>query len=540
MLAEPDIAEDEALPLPPTITRDEHGRIEYVPDGAVLRGFMLSDARVRIIRGPIRSGTSSMCCMEIWRRACDQKPGPDGAKRTRWAVVRNTYPDLQQSTVKTWLAWFPEKQFGRFIWSKPMVHTMRKGEVHCEVVFIALDKPEDVSKLRSTEWTGIWFNELEYIPKELFDEAESRAGYFPAIKDGGATWSGIFGDMNAPTEDNWVVMMTGEVPLPEDMPEDERQQYQWPESWDYFVQPTGLVEVFGPDGKTVDSYKLNPDAENLNWIPKINGRPLYLETIKGKAKRWIDSRIMNRITAPLDGSPVWTMFVEETHVAKQVLRYNPGFPLHVGLDFGRRPAAVFGQLINDRWQIIGEITGVDQGASVFAPRVRRWIFDNCHGLLDSESENDLQHAVRLGRLKLHGDPKGNDGVQTDDRTAYDVFRDHGMSVTAAPVPSNNIRTRIEAVEFVLNGMRDGMPRFLLSPNCRSLKMAMAGGYHFKKGDFQKVEPMKDRYSDIADALQYMMLGAGEGSVMTGRDRPGHTKESSVQWHKGRRSLRRVS
>lgn len=532
-------AEDEILTLPPTIERDEHGRVIYEPDGVTLGDFMRSDARVRIIRGPIRSGTSSMCCQEVWRRACEQAPGPDGMRRTRWAIVRNTYPDLQQSTVKTWLAWFPEKEFGRFIWSKPMVHTMRKGEVFCEVVFLALDKPEDVSKLRSTEWTGIWFNELEYIPKELFDEAESRAGYFPAIKDGGATWSGVMGDMNAPTEDNWLVMMTGEVPLPEEMPEDERQQFQWPDGWDYFVQPTGLIEQFGPDGKTVVDYRLNPAAENLRWIPKINGRPLYLETIKGKTKRWIDSRIMNRITAPVDGSPVWSMFVEETHVARQTLKYNPNWPLHVGLDFGRRPAAVFGQIINDRWQVIGELIGVDQGASVFAPRVRRWIFENCPGLLDGESEQDLARAVAAGRLRLHGDPKGQDKVQSDEITAYDVFRDHGMTVRPAPVPSNNIQTRIGAVEFALNGMRDGMPRFLLSPGVRTLKMAMAGGYRFKKGDNQRVEPVKDRYSDVADALQYMMLGAGEGSAMTGRDRPQQKPSVPITLYQKRRSLRRV-
>ncbi|MBN9438246.1 hypothetical protein [Bosea sp. (in: a-proteobacteria)] len=513
----------------------------YEPDGAVLGGFLSSNARVRIIRGPIRSGTSSMCCQEIWRRACEQAPGPDGVRRTRWFVSRNTYPDLQQSTIKTWLAWYPEREFGRFIWSKPMVHAMRKPAIHCEVVFIALDKPDEVSKLRSTEWTGGWFNELEYVPKEIFDEAESRAGYYPAVKDGGATWSGIMGDMNAPTEDNWLAMMAGEVPLPDDMPEDERQQYRWPEGWDYFVQPPGLIEVFGADGKTVESYKLNPKAENLRWIPKINGKPLYLETIKGKTKRWIDSRIMNRITAPIDGSPVWPMFVEETHVAKTPLRYHEGYPLQVGLDFGRRPAAIFGQLISDRWQIIGELYGTDEGASTFAPRVRRWIVENCPGLLTDDVEAEIERAVRAGRIRLHGDPKGNDGVQTDDRTAYDVFQTFGLRVTAAPVKGNNVATRIEAVETVLNGMRDGMPRFLLSPNCRKLKMAMAGGYHFKKGDFQKVEPHKDPqgYSDVSDALQYLLIGGGEASVMTGRSRPDHQQQSSVRWHNGRRSLRRV-
>lgn len=528
----------EAAP-PPSINRDPEGRPIYVPDGKVLRGFMKSNARVRIIRGPIRSGTSSMSCMEIYRRACEQAPGPDGFRRTRWAIVRNTYPDLQQSTVKTWLAWFPEKDFGRFIWSKPMVHTLKKGDVIAEVVFIALDKAEDVNKLRSTEWTGIWFNELEYIPKELFDEAESRAGYYPAIKDGGATWSGVIGDMNAPSEDNWVVMMAGEVPLPEDMSEEDRQQYIWPEGWDYFVQPTGLIEKFGPDGKTVVDYELNPEAENLKWIPKINGRPLYLETIKGKSKRWIDSRIMNRITAPIEGTPVWPMFVEETHVAKQVLKFNPGHPLYVGLDFGRTPAAVIGQIINDRWVIIGEVIGNDMGATTFAPILRRWLFQNCPGLVDGDSITALEKAVTTGRIRLYGDPKGQDKTQADEQTAYDVFRDHGMRVTPAPIPTNAIQTRIEAVEFVLNGMRDGMPRFLLSPNCRTLKMGMAGGYHFKKGDTVKAEPAKNRYSHPCDGLQYLILGAGEGRVMTGRERPSNTQAAPVQTRQSRRSLRRI-
>lgn len=523
------------------LARDANGLIIYEPDGKVLRGFMLSDARVRIIRGPIRSGTSSMCCQEIWRRACGQAPGPDGVRRTRFGVIRNTYPDLQQSTVKTWQSWFPEKEFGRFIWSKPMVHVLRKGDVVCEVIFLALDKDEDVSKLRSTEWTGIWFNELEYIPKALFDEAESRVGYFPAKKDGGATWSGLFGDMNAPPEDNWVVMMAGEVPLPEDMPEDERRAYIWPDGWEYFVQPPGLIEEFGPDGKTIVGYRMNPAAENLKWLPLVNGKPLYLETIKGKSKRFIDSRIMNRITAPVAGTPVFPMFVEETHVVKVPLRYNPAWPLIAGLDFGRRPAAVFMQMIGERVQVIGELNGLDEGASIFAPRVRKWIVQNCPGLVDGDVDWSFEEAVKRGRLRLFGDPKGQDKVQSDESTAYDIFRAHGLPVTPAPVKQNSIQTRISAIENVLTTMRDGMPCCLISPNARKLKMALGGGYCWKKGDNQRIEPDKSNgYSDSPDAFGYGLLGAGVGAAMVGRSRPSLQPPRPVQAFKARRNLRRVS
>jgi hypothetical protein len=350
----------------------------------------------------------------------------------------------------------------------------------------------------------------------------------------------VIADMNAPTEDNWVVKMTGEVPPPEDTTPEEMVEYQWPAGWDYFVQPPALIEEFGPDGKTVTGYRVNPLAENLTWLPRIDDKIAYIEMIKGKKKRWIDSRLMNRITAPVEGEAVWPMFVDETHVAKQNLAYNPSFAVYVGLDFGRRPAAVFAQLIGDRWVVFGELVGHDEGSTTFAPRVRRWLFWHCKGLVDYEDTASLEFAVKAGRLRLFGDPKGADGVQSSEITAYDVFRDHGMRVDPAPVPTNDIGTRIEAVEYVLNGLRDGMPRFLLSPACRTLKMAMAGGYHFKKGDMLKVAPVKDRYSDIADALQYMILGAGEGRVMTGRGRPHDRAHQgpSVAAFRGRYSIRR--
>jgi hypothetical protein len=90
-----------------------------------------------------------------------------------------------------------------------------------------------------------------------------------------------------------------------------------------------------------------------------------------------------------------------------------------------------------------------------------------------------------------------------------------MTVMPAPVKGNSIRTRIEAVEYVLNGMYDGRPRFVLSPNCRTLRVAMKGKYHYRRNDEQKVEPVKNKYSHIADSSQYLILGMGEGRAMAG-------------------------
>jgi hypothetical protein len=448
---------------------------------------------------------------------------------------------LKRSTIKTWLDWFPEDVFGRFTWSVPYRHVLRPKfapDVQIEVEFLALDKPEDVGKLKSTEWTGGWINELQFIDRAIFDEAESRCGQFPALKDGGPTWTGLIADMNSPSEDHWLVMLTGEVPLPDDMPEEDRLAYRWPDGWEYFTQPAALVEEMAADGKTVSGYRMNPVAENVRWIPDINGKPYYLETLKGKGRRWIDSNLMNRITAPLRGKPVWGQFREETHVARNELRYQPGYPLIVGLDFGRRPAAVFCQQVGLRWVVLDELTAVDVSASVFAPMVKAFLARRFPGVLSGRAVMGPGGAVECAGVVFWGDPKGQDGVQSNETTAYEIWDTHGMKVRPAPVKGNNIELRLGAVENLLMRMVDGSPALLVSPRCRKLKMAMAGGYHFEESSARVgvYVPEKDKqgYSDIADALQYAVVGGGEGDIVTGRGR----NAEPVRVYE-RRSLRRV-
>lgn len=469
------------------------GKLIYEPDGDTLVRFLLERQRVSIIRGPVGSGKSKAANLKVWAISAEQKPGPDGIRRTRWGVIRNTYPELRQTTIRTWLDTFPEEVYGPMRWSVPFAQTIRYADMVMEVDFLALDKPEDVKKLRSGEYTGFYVNELQYIPKDLFDEMTSRAGRFPAVKDGGPTWHGVIADMNAPEEDHWLPPMLGELEYPDGTPEDD--QIRFPAEWAYHLQPAGLLERMSPDGRSVIGYEANPKAENVSWLVE----DYYLNQIKGKSRQWIDSRVMNRITVELEGTPVWPMFRRETHVAREVLTFQEKHDLWIGLDFGRRPAAVMCQGINMRFSVLAELQAFDEGAVTFAPRLKAF----------------LAERFPNAKCRFVGDPKGQDKNQTDDRTPYEVFLANGMRVQPAPVVGNNIRTRIEAVEYLLNGMYDGRPRFQLSPWCRSLSVAMQGKYCMKKTAEGKVEPLKNRYSDLADALQYAALGMGEGRAMVG-------------------------
>lgn len=68
-----------------------------------------STALVKAIRGPIGSGKSVGCVLEMFRVAQQQEPNAQGVRKTRWACVRNTYPELKGTVIKTFQTWIPEQ-----------------------------------------------------------------------------------------------------------------------------------------------------------------------------------------------------------------------------------------------------------------------------------------------------------------------------------------------------------------------------------------------------------------------------------------------
>ena len=71
-------------------------KFKYKPDGEVLKSFMRDDTFFRGIRGPVGSGKSVACCVEVFRRALQQEKNSDGKRKSRWAIVRNTNPHLSK------------------------------------------------------------------------------------------------------------------------------------------------------------------------------------------------------------------------------------------------------------------------------------------------------------------------------------------------------------------------------------------------------------------------------------------------------------
>src|SRR6478752_8480830 len=98
--------------------------------------FMCSSAFVRIILGPVGSGKSTGCLMEIMRRSAEQAKGPDGYRHTRWAIVRQTLQQIKQTVLKEFYTWV--EPITRFKVSENTIY-IEHEDVKAEIHLIPLD-----------------------------------------------------------------------------------------------------------------------------------------------------------------------------------------------------------------------------------------------------------------------------------------------------------------------------------------------------------------------------------------------------------------
>jgi hypothetical protein len=443
--------------------------IDFTP-AKVSKEFMLSDAKMRTLMGPVGSGKSVTCCFEIIRRASMQAPNKMGIRKSRWAVVRQTARQLADTTIKTFLDWFPPGVCGEFR-KTTKTYFFKLGDVEAEIMFRALDDADDVANLNSLELTGAWFNECRDIHPEIMDAMSKRIGRYPSKKDGGPTWFGMWGDTNPPTMDTWwYYQMEGLDPEDGVSPNDN--------GWAVFKQPSGR----------------SVNAENIENLPEG-----YYDT-QGRSEEYIRVFIDGEYGLSSAGKPVYKYFRPDYHIAKQPLRpiTNGTRPIVVGMDLGLTPAAVVGQMDpRGRALIFAEAASFDMGVQRFVRTVLKPL---------------LYERFSGAQVLVVVDPSGVVRAQTDERSAVDIIRAEGLKVIAAK--TNNVSARLNAVDDFLMRQMDGEAGFLMDARCTRLKAAMMGGYRYK----QKTEAIdKNEHSHIAEALQYFALhvsSAAHGGIMT--------------------------
>lgn len=448
--------------------------------------FTSSDGFVDLVIGPYGSGKSTMCVQRIVRNACNMPRWHNGRRRSRWAVVRNTSGELVSTTLQTWLTWFGDlgdiKKRQKPLLTYEHIFNDGDGIVELDLIFIALDRPDDVRKIKSLELTGAYLNELSELPQNVLSHFKGRVnGRYPSRSFcADPYWSGIIADTNPPDEDHWI-FKDFEVNITP--------------SYHVFHQPSGLVEdeagqfIKDRDGNYIQN-KFADNAEHLS-------SDYYVKLAEKQSEGFVKVYCGGKYGLVESGKRVYPEFNYDIHSVPK-LDAIQGDPLYLGWDFGLTPACVVVQ-VTPRGQIrvLKEYVAEDIGIKTFAKNIviPRLSIDFPYCKISEWAE---------------GDPAGAKGDEImEELSCIGELNTLGIPTRAAA--TNDPDVRINSVRYFLNLMLDGKPAFLISrDDCPVLVKGFMSGYHFKRlsisGDERyQDKPNKNKYSHPHDALQYRLM-----------------------------------
>jgi len=491
---------------------------KYVP---TLKKMSMDNSFMRAAMGPFGSGKSSaFIAIEVAKRSMQQVPDEDGVRRTKWAVVRNSYPQLRDTTIPTFMYWCGHLgEYKSSEYDFRFTHLFAPDGSSCEslVHFRPLDKPQDVKNLLSLEVTGAVFNEVREISKSIVDAMRGRVGRYPPKKSdgtGGASWKGIWMDTNPPDADHWFYKLFeeykpsycatctnargGMVLLPSQfsdgnaIPIRDRKCPKCHKGYENSIPMTAIYKQ--PSG-------FSKEAENIPYLPEN----YYENLAAGMSPEFIKVYCDGQYGFLKDGRPVYSTWDDLKHLSKSVLRAIPGLPLLIGFDnTGLNQAAVICQYMPwGQLRVLHEFLVREMGTKRFARQVvKPFIMSMYPGV----------------EVIVTGDPAGVKRGDSDERTSFQELDEAGL--TAFPAKSNTLDARHGAVEALLMrylGKRESDDAYgiLVSPECKMVHKGFLGGYRLRRLQVVGQErytdkPEKNEIANVHDALQYAAMAAEEG------------------------------
>jgi hypothetical protein len=455
-------------------------KVEYEPPDAVIERFHASQALVRAVKGPRGSGKSGASIMEGFQGAGIQEPNHEGKRRTRFLVLRDTYRQLETTTIPSFKKWLGHAT--RFTGQYPIKGytkvPMNDGTlVDMETVFLAMDGENIMDNLQSFEASFAWVNEARAIadPK-VVNMVISSCGRFPSKDEEGCTSRFVVMDSNPSDEQHWWYKRA--------------QPGQTPEGWEFFDQVSPLIyksdaPIFHP---IRDLYIPNPAATYAHI--QNAGYNYWLDLVPGADDPFIRTMVMGEYGVMVMGKPVYQNFWHEDCLSLVPLEWHQALPIVIGIDTsGLHPGAAFMQAWGGRINLLRELHAKDTPFDVFVesvllPFIAQWF--------------------RMNPLLAVLDPS-NPRSGVGGKTALKVMNDAGISAVLAP-GQNRFNTRIGAVSKLLQ--RRGA--FMVDPSCTMSLAGFRGKYHYKKVESSSMEvykpmPEKDEYADVHDAIQYGCL-----------------------------------
>jgi hypothetical protein len=439
----------------------------YIPPPTVSK-FAQDDSLIRVIVGPLGSGKSLGCIMELLKRAAQQKPHK-GVRYTRFAIIRNTLQQLRQTVLAD-----IREHLGDVMnyYSTDSTVQLRFDlpdgtKIYSDWMLLPLDTKEDVRRLLSLQLTGAWINELREIPIEIIRPLLGRTGRYPSKANGWYTWRGIIADTNPWDTDSEYHKRLVLEPNP---------------YWKLFHQPSGIgPQAENRDNLAPDYYEVMMDERESDFVA------VHVESM------WGSSNAGQAVFRRSFNAPV--------HARDIQMITNPHKPLLVGMDFGRTPTALICQTDNfGRLIVFKEVLSEDMGLVQ---------------MVNEKLLPTLNSPPFAGRsVFIVADPAGNHKNEIRDETCFTTLRDAGLAAYTAS--TNDISKRLMAVERLLMKYPAGEPGLQISKEgCPTLIMALGNKYRYRKKRDGQLEDLPEKlhpWSDLADSLQYACLGVQQNLV----------------------------
>lgn len=409
----------------------------------VQRMFIESRAKADLFSSRAGEGKSTGL---VWSALYHTRHNP-GAE---WAILRDTYENLQRSTMKSFFDWFPPGVYGEYNESKKR-WKWASGVADGTVSFVGMEDKTDASKLLSWELAGFAIDEpapavgSAGVDEMVFDLAMTR------LRQPGMNWYAAKLATNNPDEAHWTYRK--------------------------FVYP-------GMEG-----FKLHqpPNPENIMHLPEG-----YYENMRKTlahrpdlVRRFVDGQFGFQS----EGIAVTPQWSDILHLANGLIPL-PRVPLHLLWDFGLNPTCIITQRTPmGHWNILYSMVGEGIGASeLIAEQVKPLLNDRFRG-------HPLFHI---------GDPNGNMREQSEAaRSAVKLLKKElGGTWRSGPV---SFRERRDPLQHVLTRTINGrgvvqVDRF----NAAEVHHALRGGwhYHVARSGVQSGEPKKNIHSHPGDAMGY--------------------------------------
>lgn len=451
------------------------------------RAFIESRAEADLFASRKGEGKSAGLCWAAFFYT-NHNPGAHGL------CVRDTWENLQRTTLEEWFTWFPDGVYGQWVGTqKTWYWDPRRTGLTGQLTFMGAESQSDAQKIASMPLAYFLMDEpapagagsdggigSQGIDEYVFDTAMGQ------LRQPGMKWYSAKLATNNPDESHW--------------------------SFRRFVRPGTAPNIHKPHLPMQDlGYRCwqTREPENVKNLP-----PGYYESM---ADRWKDRKdLLRRFVEGKFGfqskgksiTPEWN---DELHLARN-LEPVKGLKLIMMWDGGHNPTCIITQLtpLGD-WLVLDSFVGEGIGMyELIEDVVKPRVLDRYPWVVNKPAQF-IRHT---------GDPNLETGDQSSTRNTATgvILRELGGVWTPGPIDEAG---RIDPLQAVLRKQREGRGLVLVdAENAEEVWFALRGGWHrhiSRAGVVGHV--VKDKHSHPGDCMGYGASLLFPGGKLVGKRAP---------------------